>query len=330
MGKEKKNRSHELTKTNLPPALEISPFLVRSQTIRLVNQALSESFPDFFRQVKPLRNEIDVIVVRDRSSIDYYRSEMVRKVHSLRLDLLDNLSKEDPKAVTQFSSKEAEPFNVTDRDIPGNPILILDSEITDVKNGNFPEEYKRALLELGIGRVLAHEGAHHYVKEIKDIPVDPSDPLFRMTFSFDRMQARSNQRFTPIIEELERFASANNPSVKINATKISLYCDDINGERKAITGSGYDLEESIVELITHRASNILIKYAEGSFSPGVATTFKNLFDNSFKSMDHYRMVNLTSVGLRYLSMLGIRTLEEAVDPFMSGEIPLLHSRLLGK
>lgn len=327
MGKERKRGGYEQPKINLPSALEISPLLVRSQAIRLANQALSKTFPDYFNKVPPLRNEVDVIVVKDRSSSAHYQKMMTEGTHSLRHELAKGIAKRDPKNLTQFSDKEAQALNITDRDIANHPILILESEITDTKNTNLPEEIKKALLEVSIGKILLHEAVHHYVKPHKEVKVDSSDPLFGMTFAYDRLTSKKHPELT---NELQKFAAENDPSVQIGATKIRLYCNDKDGKRRVMTESGYDFEEAFVEIITNKASQYLIEYTKENYGSLLAMHFKELFEKDFKSDGNYRLGNITKVVVPYLATLGIRNFDEALPAFMDGEIPLMHARIHGK
>ena len=316
-------------RTDLPPQIEPSQFKIGLETIKLANKALSGSFPNYFGDHGYMLRQENVVVVKDRSSAAYHQLNSLDKTHSFRRQLLSEAVSDHPSEVREFSDKEGRAMNITVRDIPGHPIFILESEITDLLNLRAPAEFKRAGLEIGIGHLLIHEALHHFVTEKENIPVDQSSPLFKIAFNYDNNSIGSNPELKPILDQLVEYAATHNPSVRIGATRVALFCDDTDGQRREITESGYDLEESFVEVMTQKATTYLLKYGAKNFPTPVVNAFRDMFEKSFKSMDHYRAANFTSIVMPYIAELGLNSLEEAIPLFMSSELPLLHAELTG-
>lgn len=304
----------------LPPDLEVSPFKITPQTVRLANQALSKTFPrQFGTVILPLR-QTDIFLIKDESLRAYAGKDMTGKTHTVRKKMLADFI---GKGVREISEEEEGFTNITDRSLPGNPIFILETELTDIIGHRINGEQKRVIQEVSLARLLIHEGMHHSVRPAREMPVSPQETLFGMAMSTDRRSAGANPHMKQAVEEIGRYAAANNPSVRIEAARVSLMCDDEDGQRRVIAMSGYDLEEAIVELIAQQSTRFLLKYAKGF--PIDPRILGKALQNDFESMKSYRHANITSSVMPYLKGLGFAGLEDVINPFLAGDLPLIHA-----
>lgn len=313
--------------------LRISPHI-----IELVNNALNSMLaPEVEQGMVPLLDEECIIVCCKGSLQRQIRQQATQETHPLRLLLGERIRQRFPRALRE--SRYDQIF--TSHDLPGKPIFYPEGEINAWQGKEaheMREDARRAGEEITTGFILLHENLHRASKGVIKAewakPISPDDPLFAMAFFPDRwataMQSVPDIKsaLEDMNKRLEDYARNHNPAVVIEGARVILFASEENGKSTMIASSGYDLNETIVELLALQlASASFIPHLRRNYSPDVASYFeKRIFDIAGKQVSNSRKQNLMEDVLPYLAELGLSTPISIFQAYANGEIPLLHAK----
>lgn len=322
---------------------ERSKLRISNRIIELVNSYRRAS-RELQTTIPPLREE-DILVCIDESLIRYQRQLSFQLQHSLRVQAFQDLAQK-----TGIMVQEVRPMILTEGTLPGKPILYPGHEIAGWSSADAKgtrEDARQAYQEITTAKVLAHENWHRATKILLSsegaVTVSPSDPLYYLAFATDRLlsenaasgnfiqKALAKRVLKSILDPLKDYAQHHNPAVLVEGARIFLFCDDIDGTRRVVAESGYDLNEMTVDLLTLQFMEPIWNYMRRKYLPEVAeAAIKMIMQVSVKTLGSVRFPHLLPKPFEYFSKLNLAGPMDVMSAYVNGEIPQLHARLLPK